>query len=189
MKISVLITAYKEPKQVKRAIDYLLKDKEGIFEILISAPDRHTIKVIKNISKVETKVKLIEEKERLGKPNAVNNLIKQAKGDILILTDGDCYIKKGSVKAITESFKKSKNIGIITGKVLTVNSKSNLLGFWSHFLVNCANKIRQEKTLNNQFFFASGYLLAVKRELVDFKIPNNCLVDDAFISKKVYKNN
>ena len=52
MKITVIITSFKEPKTIGRAIDAFLSQKtERKFDIVVSAPDEETLKVARIYSK------------------------------------------------------------------------------------------------------------------------------------------
>jgi len=131
---------------------------------------------------LSSNIKIIKDKG-VGKPQALNLAINTIKEDILILTDGDVYTNKHSIESIIENF--DDTIGLITGKVISLNSKDNMLGFWSHFLTNAANKMREEKNSKGEFFEGSGYLLAVRKNLLG-KIPSHTLSDDGVISKMVF---
>ncbi len=54
-----------------------------------------------------------------------------------------------------------------------------------HYTCHFKKTKREEKNSKKQFFEGSGYLLAVRKKLLD-KIPINTLSDDAVISKMVY---
>ena len=131
---------------------------------------------------LSSNIKIIKDKG-VGKPQALNLAINTIKEDILILTDGDVYTNKHSIESIIKNF--DDTVGLITGKVISLNSKDNMLGFWSHFLTNAANKMREEKNSKGEFFEGSGYLLAVRKNLLG-KIPSHTLSDDGVISKMVF---
>ncbi len=126
-------------------------------------------------------IKIIKDNKK-GKPAALNLAIETIKEDILILTDGDVYTTTKSIQNIIDNF--DSETGLITGKVISLNTKNNMLGFWSHFLTYAANTMRNEKYKKGEFFEASGYLLAVRKNLLG-KIPSNSLSEDAVISKMI----
>lgn len=127
-------------------------------------------------------VKIIKDKGK-GKPEALNIAFKEIKEDILILTDGDVYTDKKSINNIIKNF--DLQTGLITGKVISLNKKDNMIGYWSHFLTYAANTMRAKKYTNGEFFEGSGYLLAIRKNLIK-NIDPNALADDGVISKIIY---
>src|SRR3989338_1734721 len=110
--ISILITAYKEPATIGKAIECFLDEKLEDYEILVAAPDDETLAVINKYAKKHHAVKSFKDDGK-GKPAALNLLLQHAKGDILILSDGDVYIEKGSVGRLVRWFDDQK-IGAVS---------------------------------------------------------------------------
>jgi len=131
--ISIIITAYKEEKTIAKAIEQFLKNKiSDKSEILVLAPDEQTLEIAKKL-----KVKTIKDPGK-GKPAALNLAFQKAKGDILILTDGDVFIDENALSSLLAPFQ-DKNIGAVSGHPISLNPKDNLLGYWSHTLTRIAH--------------------------------------------------
>lgn len=128
-------------------------------------------------------VKLLRDKG-IGKPAALNLAFPEAKGDILILTDGDVEIGEEAILEILEPFKNPK-IGAASGQPISINPKSNIFGFWAYILTEMAHKIRLRRTKEGKYIDCSGYLYAMRGNLVE-NIPENTLSDDALISSLIY---
>src|SRR3989344_6326490 len=103
MKISILITSFKEPKTIGKAIESFLSQNLKNYEIIVSAPDKETLEVVKKYSKINNNVRFIKDKGE-GKPSALNKLFRIAKGEILILSDGDVYVSNNSVNYYVKVF-------------------------------------------------------------------------------------
>ena len=58
------------------------------------------------------------------------------------------------------------------------------MGYWAHVLTNIANEIRIARSKENRFILCSGYLFAIRRNIIG-KIPINVL-DDAYISQEIW---
>jgi cellulose synthase/poly-beta-1,6-N-acetylglucosamine synthase-like glycosyltransferase len=182
--ISIIITSYKEPKTIGRAIESIARQKLPQNEILVTAPDEETLNEAKKLKRRYGNLKLIKDRGE-GKPSALNLAVSKAKGDILILTDGDVYIEENSIPSLLSYFEDEK-IGAVSGNPVSLNPKDKKYGFWSNVLTNVANEIRLESFKNNKRFFCSGYLFAIRKKLFP-KIPENLLSEDGFISYKVYE--
>ena len=193
--VTVIITSYKEPKTIVRCINCIANRKySGIpssFEILQVSPDSLTLNAGKkeaNKLNLGKKYKQIKD-PRKGKPYALVMALKKAKGDIIILTDGDTYFERDSVRQILLPFS-DKNIGGVSGRPVSSDPKDNKFGYWGNLLADAAHHRRSnvmEKIegtdyymSDKTFFPMSGYIMAIRNMQID--IPQNILSDDAYIS-------
>lgn len=178
--ISILITAYKEEKTIAKAIQSFQKQNiKEKHEIIVIAPDEPTLKEAR-----KHKVKTLKDPKK-GKPAALNLAFKKAKGDILILTDGDVYSSENSVKELLKPFK-NKSIGAVAARPVSLNPKKTMLGYWSHLLTDIgAHKTRLRRAKKQKFILCSGYLYAM-RNIIN-KLPEDALSDDAILSHMIWK--
>ncbi|HVY01387.1 MAG TPA: glycosyltransferase [Candidatus Nanoarchaeia archaeon] len=177
--ISILLTSYKEPKTIGRAIQSLSNQGIKDFELLVSAPDKETLDVARQQSKYNEKIKVFQDKG-IGKPAALNMLFKKAKGDILILSDGDVLVSKGAVKFLVEKFK-DKKVGAVSGRVLSANDPNTMFGYWADMLTKGFDVYRKRE---NKKVLCSGYLYAIRAGIVK-SMPKDILVDDAYVSLEI----
>lgn len=196
--ISIIITSWKESNTIGKCIKCIADKKySGLntdFEIIQLSPDKETLdaglKVAKEL-KLSPKEYIQIQDPRKGKPSALKLAFKKAKGEIWILTDGDTYFEKDSVKYILEPFK-NKNVGGVSGRPVSMDKKENMMGYWGHLLSDAAHH-RRVTTMNTKegnyylsstsFFPMSGYIMAIRK--IDFDIPSNVLADDAYISYSI----
>lgn len=192
--VSIIITSYKEPKTIANAIrSAAVPEYSGLreeFELITVIPDRATntaaVSAVKKLG-IENYTNIID--PQLGKPHALNMAFRQAKGDILVLSDGDVYLAKNSVQAMVTQLRKYPQLGGVTGRQISIDKKDTMFGYYSHLFSDALHKIRSKSANgnpNNRFFPMSGYVMAVKKELVDFELPDDILVDDGYISHKIY---
>lgn len=184
--ISVIITSYKEPKTIGNTISKIIENNLEDYEIIVTAPDKETLDVAKKYSEKYKFVRTIKDNAD-GKPAALNLVLSKAKGDILILTDGDVYMCPDALKSLVGPFA-NKNIGAVSGNPVSLDSKKNMLGYWAYVLTNIANSRRKKAIKTNRKFFCSGYLFAIRKSLFP-KLQKEILSEDGFISDNVYKNN
>ena len=179
--ISIIITAYKEPNTIGKAIESITSQKiSDKYELVVVAPDKATI----DIAKKYKSVKIIKD-ENNGKPAALNLAFSQCKkSDILIFTDGDVYVSENSINELLKPFL-DKNIGAVSSRPISLNQKDNMYGCWSHLLTDVgAHETRMNLAKKNKFLVCSGYLMAI-RNILD-SIPEESLSDDAVISNLIY---
>lgn len=193
--ISVIIASFKEPKTIGRCISCIANKKYSSipndFEIIQVSPDSATLNAgRKEANKYKLGKRYIQIKDpRKGKPYALRMAFKKAKGDILILTDGDTYFDRNSVSKLLEPFK-NKKVGGVSGRPVSGDNRDNIFGYWGHLLSDSAHD-RRTKTMKlvsgkdyyiskENFFPMSGYIMAVRN--LDIKLPSNALSDDAYMS-------
>ncbi|MBI2135948.1 glycosyltransferase [Candidatus Woesearchaeota archaeon] len=181
--ISILITAYKEPDTIGKAIEAFLNEKIKDSEILVAAPDDETLAVVNKYAKRYHQVKSFKDSGN-GKPAALNLLLSNAKGEILVLSDGDVYINQDSVQKLLKHFDDAK-IGAVSARPLSINPKDNMLGYWSHLLTDAgAHNARLARASSGKFIVCTGYLYAI-RNIIE-KVPEDALADDAVISYMIW---
>ena len=183
--ISIIVTAYKEPKTIGRAINSLLENRlPNQYEVLVLAPDNETLNEAGKIAKNNKKIRIIKDRGE-GKPAALNLAFKKVRGNIIVLTDGDVFVDKEAIPRLLEKFE-DKKVGAVGARPVSLNSKDNKFGFWSHLLTNVADLRRRRAVRNNKRFFCSGYLFAMRSGIVK-EIPEETLSDDGLMSYMVYK--
>ena len=182
--ISIIITAFKEPMTIGKAIEQIAKQKVPKSEILVLAPDKETLDSAKQAGKKIKNIKIIKDSGE-GKPSALNLAIEKARGEILILTDGDVYVDKGALVKLLEKFKDEK-VGAVSGRPISVNSRSNKYGYWANILTKTADERRREALRRKKRFFCSGYLFAIRKILFP-KLDKRILSEDGFVSHCVYE--
>lgn len=158
-KITLVITAFKEPRLVGKAIEAAL-NQETIrdYKVIVSAPDDETLNAAENYAKRDKKLSTFRDPGK-GKMYALNLLFKEIESDILILTDGDVWISKNSVEEIANLFL-DPEIGCVTGKPTPLEKRDNMFGYWANFLFESAHRLRKNAFERHDFLECSGYLFA-----------------------------
>lgn len=194
--VSVIITSYKEPKTIRKCISCIADSKySGIkspFEVLQVSPDDPTLKQgLKEAHRLSLgKKQFVQVRDpQKGKPFALKMAMERAKGDIIILTDGDVYFGENAVAEILKPFENSK-VGGVSGRPVSQDSRENKFGYWGHLLSDSADHRRRSTMVKvdgsdyhvskDTFFPMSGYIMAVRN--IDIPLPKAVLSDDAFIS-------
>lgn len=185
---TVIITSFKEPKTIGKAIDSMLNQKTKYsYDVVVSAPDNETLNVAKRYSKINKKVKIFKDSGK-GKNTALNLLFKKIKSDILILTDGDVFVNDKTIDEILKLFKNSR-VGCVTGRPVPIEDKKTKYGYWANFLFDAAHKIRKKAHQENEFIECSGYLFAFRKKEIN-QIPLDVAEDTIipyFFAEKGYK--
>jgi len=165
--ISIIITSFKEPGTIGRAIESFQNQKEigDKVEIIVVAPDEETLEVVRKYAKKDKQIKIFKDPGK-GKSYALNLLLPKLKGEIIILSDGDVYVSENSVQEILKKFEDEK-VGCVSGRPVPQNSRNNLFGYWSHLLCDAgAHEARLKRDKKEKYFECSGYLWAFRNKII-----------------------
>lgn len=173
--ISIVITSFKEPETIGRAIEAVInQDIKENYELIVTAPDIETLLVAKEYQKENKRIRLLKDPGK-GKSYAINLLIPKLQGRIIIFTDGDVYVSENSINEILKIFEDEK-VGCVTARPIPQEDKSNQYGFWANFLFDAAHAIRKKLNENNEFLECSGYFWGFRNHVIN-KIPLNAAED------------
>jgi glycosyltransferase involved in cell wall biosynthesis len=93
--ISFVLAAHNEEKLIRRALDNLLQLPYELFEVLVGLDGctDNTEAIVKEFCKKSCKFKSYTFNPRLGKTGVINNLVPEARGEIIIIHDADWLFK------------------------------------------------------------------------------------------------
>lgn len=179
-RISILVTAFREPGTVGRALEALIRQVDSAeTEIILVCPDDATVQVGSHYPGVT-----VLRDPAQGKPAALNLGFLHAHGEIIVMTDGDVWVEQGALAALLEPFA-DPTVGAVSGRPISTSPRDTMLGYWSHVLTDAgAHAERSLRDARGEFMVCSGYLYAVRAGLLD-PIPEEALSEDAVISHSI----
>jgi cellulose synthase/poly-beta-1,6-N-acetylglucosamine synthase-like glycosyltransferase len=181
--VTVLITAFREAATVGGAIEAFLAQLPDEAEIVVVSPDPETIAVIDEYAARYPAVRHVVDPQR-GKPTAVDAGLRAARGEIVVLSDGDVLVAEDALDPLLAPFE-DPDVGAVSGHPVSTNSRDTVLGYWSHLLTEAgAHRARLRRDCASKFLLCSGYLFAFRRELID-EVPEDALAEDAVISHRI----
>ena len=180
---SVLITTYREAETIGRAIDAFLGQLPPGAELIVVCPDPETTAVVGRYEEQHACVRHVRDPQH-GKPTALNIGLREARGDIVILSDGDVFVADDALAPLVEPFA-DPQVGAVSGRPISVSPRDTVLGYWSHLLTEAgAHRTRERRANASGFLVCSGYLFALRRRLIG-EVPTDALAEDAVISHVV----
>ncbi len=186
--ITVGIPVYNEEKTIARNVNSVLrqiKDKDEIIVVASGCTD-NTVSEIKKTQKKDRRVNLIIEKERKGKASAINLIIKNAKYDIIVQTDGDLIVGKGVINHLLRHFK-DKKVGAVSGYPIPIIPEDNFFYDWTLMSYRKIHELRKKESEKGNFWHLSGYLLAFRKKALS-EVPFAKGAVDAWMGKIIKEN-
>jgi cellulose synthase/poly-beta-1,6-N-acetylglucosamine synthase-like glycosyltransferase len=184
MKATIVISSFKEPS-LSKAVEKAISQKTDFpYDILVVSPDKNAEELVKRYKKSFKAINFLKDPGK-GKSFGLNLAFKKLKSDIWVFTDGDVYFDENALSNIISSFS-SEKVGCACGRIVPINSKKNMLGYWAHLLADAgAHKTRKKFSDKEKFLECSGYLFAVRKGLVS-SIPLN-VAEDSYIPYIVFQ--
>lgn len=130
IKISFLIAAHNEEKIIGRTLNHLLNIPYENYEIVLGLDgcDDKTEEIVKGMQKKSKKIKYYKLNLRQGKPAVIDEIIKKATGEIIIINDADWLYEIKSSEKIKKflSVFENENVGGIAESFPAEWHKENL---------------------------------------------------------------
>lgn len=189
--VSILIAAYNEQDVIKEKVMSIINSNlpSSKIEIIIGS-DCSTDNTNEIISKLANNHSFINVKiftERSGKSSVVNKLVKQAKNEIIILTDANIIFSKNTIQSLIRHFKDSK-IGLVDSNMVNIGIKKSGISLQEKTYISSEVKFKHaESKLWGMLMGPFGGCFAIKKSLF-VPIPENFMVDDFFICMNILKN-
>jgi cellulose synthase/poly-beta-1,6-N-acetylglucosamine synthase-like glycosyltransferase len=133
-------------------------------------------------------VKIIVEKERKGKSHALNNALNYCTGDIIIISDVDCFWSSDILEK-SIPFLADPAVGAIGGPKTLLNSGQTWVTRMEENYLKSANVLRIGESIANSTVFFEGGFSAFKREAFDKFDPYGTGSDDNGTVTRVIERN
>lgn len=165
--VSFLVPAYNEQKSLAETIEALdkidyPKDRKEVIIINDGSKD-NTKKIAEELVKKYHGVYLLD-KPNSGKANSLNEAIKIAKGELIVVVDADSYPRKDSLLKMIGHFD-DERVGAVTSRVL-VKNKNNWLGKFQVMDYSIIAWTRKLLDFVDSVYVTNGPLSAYRKDVV-----------------------
>ncbi len=178
--VSLIISAYNEEEVIRRKIENSrsLDYPTGKLEIIV-ASDGSTDKTCEIVREYEEKgVVLYHHPERRGKNRALNDVLPQARGEILVFTDANGMFRKDALRKLVRPFTDPR-VGCVCGELVYQNPNSNLVAEGYNQYWRYDQWLKRLEGRLHSLLGANGSIFAVRKELngpLDARIPNDMVL-------------
>lgn len=182
-KVSILVPTYNEMACISFKLENLnkLKYPNELTQIIIvdSNSNDNTIDIVSDFIRKHPNVnaQVLIDRERRGKSAALNLALKHCKGDVVIVSDADCFWPHDILhKALP--FLADPNVGAISGPKILLNPQQSWVTKTEGMYLKSINLLKLgESKLNSTLLFEGGFS-AYKKEVLESFDPYNTGSDD-----------
>jgi cellulose synthase/poly-beta-1,6-N-acetylglucosamine synthase-like glycosyltransferase len=193
--VSIIISAYNEEKVIERRITHIFNTTYPLqkIEVLVGSDGSNdkTNYILESLADSYPGVRLFLFDQRRGKGNVLNRLVREAKGDILLLTDAKVEFSDRTVFELIKNFK-NPGIGIVGGNLINKKISQDGISIQEDQFMSREIQIKyNEGVLWGTTMGVYGACYAVRKELFPV-IPESFAVEDFYITlcvlEKKYKS-
>jgi poly-beta-1,6-N-acetyl-D-glucosamine synthase len=186
--VSVLVVAYNEASRIEArpnnllALDYPRERLE-----IILASDGSTDDTLSRVQRYRGPgFRLVAYSCRRGKASALNDLVPQARGGIVVLADARQRFDRGALRELVKHFADPKT-GAVSGELILVeDGAAPAVGEGVSFYWRYEKFIRRNESRVDSTVGTTGAIYALRRELFD-PIPPDTLLDDVLIPMRIVR--
>lgn len=121
--VSVLVPAYNEEKTIAETLRHIFAIDYPIQEVIVinDCSKDNTLKIVKSLAETYEKLKIINNKQNKGKAGGLNEGLRIAKGELIVVVDADSYPSSDSLRKMTGFFNNVR-VGAVTCPVTARNT-------------------------------------------------------------------
>jgi cellulose synthase/poly-beta-1,6-N-acetylglucosamine synthase-like glycosyltransferase len=182
-KVSIIVPTYNESEVIKyklknlAGLDYPKNLTELIF--IDSKSTDSTIDLIKKFDDThpDINIKILVENERRGKTSALNEALKNCTGDVVVVTDADCFLPSNILRK-SLSYLSDPTIGAVSGPKILLNSDKSWVTKTEDRYLQSANLVKLGESKASSTLLFEGGFSAYKRETFEAFDPYKTGSDD-----------
>jgi cellulose synthase/poly-beta-1,6-N-acetylglucosamine synthase-like glycosyltransferase len=184
--VTLLVVAHNEALRIGGRIENLLSldYPPDRLEILV-ASDGSTDRTAERARAYEQAgVKIVEFERRRGKPAVLNELVRKASGEIVVLADARQRFEREVLRALVCRFR-DPEVGAVSGElILTQNAEGTSVGEGMGFYWRYEKFIRSSESIVDSGVGATGAVYAVRRDLFE-PVAEDTILDDVLIPMRI----
>lgn len=183
--VTVVISAYNASKHIDARIENLLaqdypEDKLSIIVVDDGSAD-NTWELLQRWAD-HPRITLIAQEKNGGKAMALNTGLKQAKSELVVLTDVRQSFEPNTIDRLARHFT-DPGVGAVTGNLVFRDSENPdpQGGYWDIEKAIRSNESRYRSTVG-----VTGAVYAARRELIE-EVPEGLILDDVMIPMRIVR--
>lgn len=181
--VSIGTCAFNEENNIRNMLESVINQKENnisIIEIIVVS-DGSTDKTVEKAKSInDSRIKVIDNKKRVGKASCVNELFKIFKGNVLVVVDSDMVLKsKSTIEKMVKKFTEDKSTALTCGSSQPFPSRNFLESAINNYIY-VRNSLEDQFSFGETAYAAHGFLAYSKTFAKTLIIPRGILNDDAY---------
>lgn len=174
--VSVLIPAYNVAGYLEAKLDSLfaLDYPADKIEVIVwsDASTDETDAILARRAAADPRVRYLRGEVRCGKPSALNRMKREARGEVLLLTDSRQPLERGALRALVRHLA-DPQVGAVSGNLVLEGDAGSGV-YWRY-----ENWIREQEGKFRSMVGVTGPIYALRKESLP-DLPEDIILDDVF---------
>lgn len=192
-RISILVPTYNEAKIVRLKLENLARVKypKNLMQIIVvdSNSEDQTVNIVSDFIKRHSlsNFQVLVQRERMGKSAALNFALKHCNGDVVIVSDVDCFWPSDILEKALP-FLADPSVGAVSGPKILLNPNYTWVTKTEDVYLNSMNVMKLgESKIGSTLLFEGGFSAYKRKALTSFD-PYNTGSDDCGTIIKLIEN-
>lgn len=182
--ISIAIPVYNEEANIQNVLKGVIRQKEDGFRIreIIVISDGSKDKTVEKVKEIKDKrIRIEDNKIRIGKSQILNDIFKEVNAEILVLFDGDVVLANDLViKNLIQPILKSDKVGLTSGDFQPIEVK-NFLQKAIKSTINVYEVLRKDIKGGHNPYGSTGRVMALSKKCYKaIYIPPTMVLNDIY---------
>ncbi len=182
-KVTLVVVAYNESRRIKQRLENFL-DLDypwDHMEVIVASDGSTDGTAAKARAYASEQVTVVEFKQRRGKSAVLNDVMRMASGEIVVLADARQKFETGALKALVACFADPK-VGAVSGELVLLDStgRGSEVGKGVDFYWRYEKFMRLHESRIDSTVGVTGAIYALRRKLFQ-PIPESLILDDVLI--------
>jgi len=187
-RVTIVVVAHDEADRIGARIDNLgdLDYPRESLEILIVSDGSTDGTAERALARAPAGLRVVAFPTRRGKPAVLNEIVPQARGEIVILADARQRFDRGAVRALVASFH-DPAVGAVSGDlILTEDGRDTAVGPGVSAYRRYESFVRRCESRVGSTVGATGAIYALRRSLFQ-PLPEDTILDDVLIPMRIVR--
>lgn len=192
-RISILVPTYNEAEIIRLKLKNLVRVKypKNLMQIIVvdSNSDDQTVNIVSDFVKHNSlsNFQVLVQSERMGKSAALNFALKHCSGDVVIVSDVDCFWPSDILEKALP-FLADPSVGAVSGPKILLNPNHTWVTKTEDAYLNSMNIMKLgESKIGSTLLFEGGFSAYKRKALISFD-PYNTGSDDCGTIIKLIEN-
>ncbi len=181
--MTVGICAYNEAKNIGKLLNNVLYEQalpvNSEVLVVCSGCTDATTDIVQEYAAKDARLRVHIEEKRSGKASAINYILSNATGEVILFVSADTLPKKSSFSRLIAKLQ-MPNVGIVSGNPVPVNPPTSLVGKLVQLLWGFHGYVF-EKLNDSGLARHATEIFCIRKGIVD-KIPVETVNDDAYLA-------
>ncbi len=185
--VSILVPCHNEEEHVRQTVQNLLDDPYPGRKQVICIDDGSTDKTLRILESFGRRIVLIRT-DHIGKSKSLNLALKKARGEVILVVDGDSVVEGGSIQRLVAPLRDRK-VGAVASTLKVRNPREGIMTWFQRVEYLYFSFFRSLCDRVNATIFTPGPLSAYKRSVLN-KVggfASDLFMEDVDVSLRIIK--